>query len=139
MTELFIKPRTMPETMVFDSSPVIGPRDHMNLVRVYSRSPESVGLQIRTVGPITQSQKGKDREAFSHATLTLSEVRELIGALLQTLLDRSPLVDKIAVLRANGARFAVIEESDDTVTLQGWAGPHVVTKRDLAIRYEVQS
>ena len=55
----------------------------------------------------------------------------------------SPAVGRIAVLRSNRARFAIasiqLDDSDKdlgVITLQGWVGPHVVSVRDYAIRYE---
>jgi hypothetical protein len=54
----------------------------------------------------------------------------------------SPAPGKIAVLRANGARFAIVSVTHDnspnhgTIALQGWCGRLNISVRDYSIRYE---
>jgi len=50
----------------------------------------------------------------------------------------TPTTDRIAVLKSNGARFAIAEVTDTHITLQGWTHRDTLTLRDFAIRYAVR-
>jgi hypothetical protein len=49
-----------------------------------------------------------------------------------------PTKDRIAVLKANGAPFAICEVTDTHITLQGWMHRDTLTLRDFAVRYDVR-
>lgn len=49
-----------------------------------------------------------------------------------------PTRDRIAVLRSNGALFAIAEVTDTHITVQGWVHRETLTLRDFAIRYDVR-
>lgn len=50
-------------------------------LRIYPATPEQTCLQIRVVGPTTNSRVGKDRGMIASASLTLAELRVLRAAL----------------------------------------------------------
>ena len=49
-----------------------------------------------------------------------------------------PTRERIAVLKSNGARFAICEVTDTHITLQGWQHRETLTLRDFAICFEVR-
>lgn len=55
--------------------------DTVGCLRIYRDSPESVLLQIRTVGHTGQYSKGVKRTAFSHCSLQADELDSVIAAL----------------------------------------------------------
>lgn len=50
-------------------------------VVVMSESPETIGLQIRTAGRLTDSRNGKCRPCFSHVSLTAEDIDKVVAAL----------------------------------------------------------
>lgn len=53
--------------------------DIMHKIRVYNCMPGRVGIQIRTFGPVTHG--GADHAIVSHASLSASELKYLVGML----------------------------------------------------------
>ena len=44
----------------------------------------------------------------------------------------------IAVLKSNGAQFAIVSLTHKWVTIQGWVHRDTLTARDFAIRFEIR-
>lgn len=59
-------------------------------VRIYQNSPETVGLQIRTLGPTTMTRRGKVRPAYSHVSLNRSDLARIIEELQKQQLKLTP-------------------------------------------------
>ena len=52
-----------------------------SMVRLYQDSPKGAKLQIRHLGPISASGRGKPKMIMADATLTVEEMKELAAAL----------------------------------------------------------
>ena len=52
-----------------------------SMVRLYQDSPKAATLQIRHLGPISASGRGKPKMIMANATLTVEEMKELAAAL----------------------------------------------------------
>ena len=72
--EKMIELKNEPHTQVGNVEPLNG-------LRIYKDGPFTVAVQIRSIGPVTASRRGKDHPSYSHASLTLAELDSLISEL----------------------------------------------------------
>lgn len=64
-------------------------KNYSGNVRVYCESPSSLGLQIRTEGPINEKGNGKSFQCFSHASLDINAATILRNWLDQWIYEKT--------------------------------------------------